>query len=129
MTHWIKVATANNGMFNIFHWGSVRASERASTRVHRAPTLTKVAPAVLTPSRSDWANFIPGPYGFQTPEYPQFFYIRALEITTKFATRLGFAADAAYFGGLATAARALYQKTYFVPATNCYAGCTLVPLD
>ena len=74
----------------------------------------------------DWANYIPGPYGFQTPEYPQFFYIRALEITTKFATRLGFAADASYYGGLATAARVLYQQTYFNATTNCYAGCTYV---
>lgn len=69
---------------------------------------------------------MPGPYGFQTPEYPQFFYIRALEITTKFATRLGFAADAAYYQGLATAARTLYQSTYYNATTGCYAGCTYV---
>jgi alpha-L-rhamnosidase len=74
----------------------------------------------------DWANYVPGPYAFKTPEYPQFFYVRALEITTKFAKRLGQSADAAYYGGLATAARALYQSTYFNATTNCYAGCTYV---
>ena len=95
MEHWIKVAEANNGMFNIFHWG-------------------------------DWANYVPGPYGFQTPEYPQFFYITALEITAKFAARLGQASDVTRYSTLATSARALYQSTYFNATTNCYAGCTYV---
>ena len=94
---------------------SARARTASRTHLTRTPC-----------SWGDWANYIPGPYGFQTPEYPQFFYIRALEITTKFATRLGFSADAAYYGGLATAARALYQSTYFNSTTSCYAGCTYV---
>ena len=74
----------------------------------------------------DWANYLPGPYAFKTPEYPLFFYIRALEITAKFATRLGFSADAARYSGLAAASRALYVKTYYDPASACFAGCTYV---
>lgn len=61
-----------------------------------------------------------GPYAFKIPEYPQFFYITALEITAKFATRLGFSSDATYYTGLAQSARALYQKTWYNAATGCY---------
>ena len=74
----------------------------------------------------DWANFLPGPYAFKTPEYPMFFYIRALEITAKFATRLGFTADATYYNGLAAASRALYVSTYYNASSACFAGCTYV---
>jgi hypothetical protein len=74
----------------------------------------------------DWANFVPGPYAFKTPEYPQFFYIRALEITAKFATRLGFSADAAKYTALATAARSLYVSTFYNATSGCFAGCTYV---
>ena len=74
----------------------------------------------------DWANYVPGPYAFKTPEYPQFFYIRALEITAKFAARLGHADDAQLYSGLALAARDLY-KTHFYNASNgCFANCTYV---
>lgn len=55
-----------------------------------------------------------------------FFYVRALEITAKFAARLGQASDAAYYSGMATAARALYRSTFFNATTGCYAGCTYV---
>lgn len=55
-----------------------------------------------------------------------FFYVRALEITAKFAARLGQAADATYYSGMATAARTLYKKTFFNATTGCYAGCTYV---
>jgi hypothetical protein len=74
----------------------------------------------------DWANYVPGPYAFKTPEYPMFFYVRALEITAKFAARLGQASDATYYSGMATAARALYKSTFFNATTGCYAGCTYV---
>lgn len=74
----------------------------------------------------DWANYLPGPYAFKTPEYPQYFYIRALEITAKFATRLGHASDAARYTNLATAARSLYLSTYYHADTACMANCTYV---
>ena len=69
---------------------------------------------------------MPGPYAFKTPEYPQFFYIRALEITAKFATRLGHAGDAALYSGLAVAARELYVAHFYNATTGCFAGCTYV---
>ena len=68
----------------------------------------------------DWGNFVPGPYAFKTPDYPQFFYILALDITAKFASRLGFTTDAARYTNLAQSARGVYQKTYYDPKTNCY---------
>jgi len=74
----------------------------------------------------DWANYIPGPYAFKTAEYPLFFYITALDITAKFAARLGQDADAARYAGLATTSRALYVSTYYDPATHCFANCTYV---
>ena len=57
---------------------------------------------------------------------PQFFYIRALTVTAKFAARLGNAADAAHYGGLATAARVAYNTRWYNATTGCYAGCTYV---
>ena len=74
----------------------------------------------------DWANFIPGPYAFKTDEYPQFFYIRALQITSKFATRLNHPDDAAKYAALATDAINVYQTMFFNSTTNCYAACTYV---
>ena len=74
----------------------------------------------------DWANYVPGPYAFKTPEYPMYFYVRALEITAKFAARLGFTDDNTYYAGMAQAARTLYKKTFFNSSTNCYAACTYV---
>jgi alpha-L-rhamnosidase len=68
----------------------------------------------------DWGNYVPGPYKFKTPDYPQFFYITALDITAKFASRLGFADDVVHYSGLAKAARVLYQKAYYSPQTKCY---------
>ena len=47
MEHWVKIAVANQGLFNISWWG-------------------------------DWGNYIPGPYPYKTPEYPQFFYIQVI---------------------------------------------------
>ena len=63
---------------------------------------------------------------FKTPEYPQFFYVRALEITAKFAARLGFASDAAYYASLAKDARALYVAHFYNATSGCFAGCTYV---
>lgn len=74
----------------------------------------------------DWGNYVPGPYAFKTAEYPQFFYVVALEITAKFANRLGYASDAARYSDLAKAARALYISTYYKANTNCFANCTYV---
>ena len=74
----------------------------------------------------DWGNMVPGPYKFHTPEYPQFFYIQALDISAKFATRLGFADDATRYSGLAKTAREVYVSTFYNATTHCYAGCTYV---
>jgi hypothetical protein len=52
--------------------------------------------------------------------------VRALEITAKFATRLGHSDDATRYSTLATAARALYKSTFFNATTACYAACTYV---
>jgi alpha-L-rhamnosidase len=51
-----------------------------------------------------------------------FDYVRALEITAGFATDLGFAADAAYYGGLATTVRGLYNTVYYNAAAGTYAA-------
>ena len=95
-------------------------------KVLRSKLLTSKLTPRPPPTLGDWANYVPGPYAFKTPEYPEFFYIRALEITTKFATRLGMTSDATYYGGLAAAARTLYQTTFYNTATGCYANCTYV---
>ena len=65
-------------------------------------------------------------YAFKTPEYPQLFYVRALEITSKFAARLGHADDAAYYSALAVAARDLYVTHFYNASTGCFANCTYV---
>lgn len=67
-----------------------------------------------------------GPYQYKTPEYPQYFYIVALDTTTAWATRLGFPADAARYTSLAAAARATYNKNWYNPSTHCYADCCYV---
>ena len=92
----------------------------------RPPPPPSSLPCITPSSAADWANYVPGPYAFKTPEYPLFFYIRALEVTAKFAARLGFSADAAYYSGLATASRSLYVKTYYDASTACFANCTYV---
>ena len=77
------------------------------------------------------SNFYPsislqGPYQYKTPEYPQYFYIVALDTTAAWATRLGFPADASRYEALSTAARATYNALYYNPATFCYANCVYV---
>ena len=49
-----------------------------------------------------------------------------MEITAKFASRLGHADDVARYTALAKGARDLYQSTFYNAATGCYANCTYV---
>lgn len=69
---------------------------------------------------------MPLQYAFKTVEYPLFFFISALDITAKFATRLGFPADAARYSGLSSASRAFYLANYYDASSNCFAECTYV---
>ena len=74
----------------------------------------------------DWMQFFPGPWNSLSVDYAQFFYIRALDVTTEWAARLGHDADAARYAGLAQAARALYMQLYYNASTNCFTDCGYV---
>lgn len=74
----------------------------------------------------DWANYYPGPYAFKTPEYPQVWYILALDTTAKFANRLGFTADAERYTTLAQQARSVYLTRFYNASNGCFADCTYV---
>jgi len=74
----------------------------------------------------DWANYYPGPYAFKTDEYPQVWYVLALDTTAKFANRLGYTADAQRYTSIAQQARAIYISKYYNASNGCFASCTYV---
>ena len=74
----------------------------------------------------DWMQFFPGPWSSRSIDYSLFFYISALDRTAEWAARLGRAADAARYGGLATSSRALYRELYYNASAGCYVDCAYV---
>ena len=68
----------------------------------------------------------PGPYSHRTVDYSDFFYVLAIQKTLMWAQRLNIPADVARYSSLLDAAKALYLKTYYTPATACFADCMYV---
>ena len=74
----------------------------------------------------DWMEYYPGPWNSLSIDYAQFHYIRALDTSTEWATRLGFDDDAAHFANKSQAARSLYMKLYYNASTYCFTDCHYV---
>jgi alpha-L-rhamnosidase len=71
----------------------------------------------------DWMEFWPGTWDYRPADYSLFFYTSALDRSAEWASRLGHAADAARYGGLAASSRALYRQLFFNASAGCYADC------
>jgi alpha-L-rhamnosidase len=76
----------------------------------------------------DWCNVVPqnpaGVYGYESPDYPAFYYIAALDMSVAAASLLGEDADAARYSGIATAARVQYSTLFYDAQSACYSNCT-----
>jgi alpha-L-rhamnosidase len=74
----------------------------------------------------DWMEYYPGPWNSLSIDYAQFFYIRALDITTEWAIRLGLTNDAQLFANISQSARSLYLNMYYNASSNCFTDCHYV---
>ena len=95
MEHWVRLAEASGG----------------------APNSTKYG---------DWGNMWgPNmPSVFVVPEHSALFYALALDAQADSASRLGLAADAARYAGLAAGARAQLRARCFNASTGCFSACS-----
>ena len=117
ITDWLSSYAADDRIV-ARHYGGVRAFMDSQVR--------QLEDGVLKFARyGDWCSVANGPAtgcdDFKTPDISTAYFIKGLDVTANFATRLGFADDAKYYGDLATTTRANYNTAWFNATSGLYA--------